>query len=107
MSVQQSMQIYLDSKQANLYKYGTSSVTFNFQMAEIPDDYHIHASINSACIPVSFYNVNWRNNVLKYSISGIIYTVIIPVGDYSVTQLTNTLNTLMSGAGFTITYNSQ
>jgi hypothetical protein len=36
-----------------------------------------------ACIPVSFYNVNYTNNILIYQISSINYTITAQIGNYN------------------------
>jgi hypothetical protein len=60
--VEESLQIYLNSKYANRYNASTSDVDYYFSPFSIPTQYHIHLSVVSAQIPYSFYNVNIRNN---------------------------------------------
>jgi len=59
--------------------------------------------ILNAQIPVSFYNINYSNNVLNYSVSSISYSITIPVGNYNATSLNSTMTSLFLINGHTIT----
>ena len=100
-----SFQIYLNSTSANVYRSGTSSVEFNFTNIDIPDDYQIHLGVQSASIPISFYNVNNNNNTIYYTLTtdSILYHITLPIGNYNVNTLLAQLN--VSLANFTITFN--
>lgn len=62
-----------------------SNVRFNFRdiLKKDKDIYYVSCSLLSCEIPVSFYNVNINNNILKYSINSIEYTLTVPEGNYS------------------------
>lgn len=62
-----------------------SDVRFNFRdiLKKDKDIYYVSCSLLSCEIPVSFYNVNINNNILKYSINSIEYTLTVPEGNYS------------------------
>jgi hypothetical protein len=97
----ESIQIYLNSN--NLTSGTVSDGEYNLPVIEIPDGFHIYASVVNAMIPYSFYNMNSTNNLLYYSVGSNNYNITIPSGNYNVTQLISTLTSLMSN--FTITYN--
>jgi hypothetical protein len=62
-----------------------------------------------AQIPVSFYNINYTNNVLKYQISSVNYTITADVGNYNFNSLATNLiaKFLLNGHTFLITINKQ
>ena len=70
---------------------------------------HITFHLVDAQIPVSFYNINYTNNVLKYQISSINYTITVIPGNYNFTSLANILiaGFFANGHIFTITINKQ
>lgn len=74
-----------------------------------PDIKHITFHLVDAQIPVSFYNINYTNNVLKYQISSVNYTITITPGNYNFTSLANILiaGFFANGHIFTITINKQ
>ncbi len=93
----ESFQIYLSSKTADVYINGLSNVQFNLPVIEIDDQYHIHLGVSSASIPLSFYNVNTNNNLLRYNLLlGENINVYIPIGNYNITTFTTMLNTLLT-----------
>ena len=100
----ESFQIFLSSSNADKVGSLNSNCTWYLPFIEIPDQHHIHLSVQSAIIPVSFYNVNRTNNILSYSVSSnnTIVQIIIPVGNYNAIQLKTMLNTLIP---ITTTYN--
>ena len=101
-----TIQIFLNSKTANKYLGGfTSNCIFNIPAIEMPEDRKIYLSVQSASIPFSFYNVDYFNNTLIYSVGGGSNIVVtIPQGNYNVTSLRTYLLTVMPN--FTITYTS-
>ena len=105
-NVEETLQIYLNSKYANRYNSSTSDVDFYFSPFSIPSQYHIHLSVQAAQIPYSFYNVNLRNNTLHFYMNNqqSMISVNIPVGNYNIVNLTSTMNTLLVPYGFTVTY---
>jgi len=70
---------------------------------------HVQYQIIDAQIPVSFYNVNYTNNVLNYQISSVNYSITADPGNYSFTSLATNLiaKFLANGHIFTITINKQ
>ena len=106
MTSQNTIQIFLNSKTANKYLGGfTSNCIFNIPAIEMPEDRKIYLSVQSASIPFSFYNVDYFNNTLIYSVGGGSNIVVtIPQGNYNVTSLRTYLLTAMPN--FTITYTS-
>ena len=62
-----------------------------------------------AQIPVSFYNINYTNNVLNYQISSLNYTITIDVGNYNFNSLAINMKAqfLLNGHTFLITINKQ
>jgi len=70
---------------------------------------HVQYQIVDAQIPVSFYNVNYTNNVLNYQISSVNYSISADVGNYSFTSLATNLiaKFLANGHIFSITINKQ
>ena len=70
---------------------------------------HITFHLIDAQIPVSFYNINYTNNILKYQISSINYTITVIPGNYNFTSLANILiaGFFANGHIFTITINKQ
>lgn len=59
------------------------------------------------CIPVSFYNINYTNNILIYQISSINYTITAQVGNYNFNSLAVELTSkfLLNGHTFTVSIN--
>ena len=69
----------------------------------------INYQILDACFPVSFYNVDYTNNILKYSINSINYTITADVGNYNFNSLSTNLISkfLINGHIFSIVINKQ
>lgn len=63
---------------------------------ETDDVINTYIEITNAQIPVSFYIINYTNNIYKFSIGAVIETHIVPVGNYNATQLITLLNTYHS-----------
>ena len=105
-NVEETLQIYLNSKYANRYNSSTSDIDFYFSPFQIPSQYHIHLSVQSAQIPYSFYNVNIRNNTLNFYVNNQqpMISTSVPIGNYTVTTLVSTLNSLLASYNFTVTY---
>ena len=70
---------------------------------------HITFHLVDAQIPVSFYNINYTNNVLNYQISSVNYTITVIPGNYNFTSLASQFvaGFLANGHTFTITINKQ
>jgi hypothetical protein len=74
----ESIQIYLNSLNADKYFNGSSSdCAFILPIIEIPDGFHIYLSVQKCLIPYSFYNINSTNNTLKYTANSINYSITI------------------------------
>jgi hypothetical protein len=100
------IQIFLNSKTANRYIGGfTSNCIFELPRIIHPNNKKIHLSVLNASIPYSFFNVDYFNNLLVYSLgSGDDIQIIIPEGNYNVNTLRTYLLSVMTG--FNITYTS-
>lgn len=92
------MNTYTETRLLNLsseyatYKNNTtflSDVTFDVNGLLVADDsiVDINVALIHAEIPVSFYVINYTNNVFTYTISSVITNLNIPVGNYNVTSL--------------------
>jgi hypothetical protein len=70
---------------------------------------HVQYQIVDAQIPVSFYNVNYTNNVLNYQIASVNYSITATPGNYNFTSLATQLISkfIANGHTFTITINKQ
>jgi hypothetical protein len=103
-----SIQIYIDTKNASKYINNTSWCEFNIPNLSIDSQYHFALSVVNASIPYSFYNINSNNNTIQWIedpyISFIVHQYSIPEGNYTINQLITTLNTLLSP--LVLNYNS-
>jgi len=105
--------ISLNSSDAFLKNNTTFNSDVVFQLIGLvkkePDIKHITFHLVDAQIPVSFYNINYTNNVLKYQISSVNYTITVSVGNYNFTSLAQQLvaGFLANSHIFTITINKQ
>lgn len=103
--------ISLNSADAFLKNNGTflSDVIFRLPglLKKESDIRHVQYQVVDSQIPVSFYNVNYTNNVLNYQIASINYSISADVGNYSFTSLATNLiaKFLTNGHTFTITIN--
>ncbi|MEY3752078.1 MAG: hypothetical protein RLZZ354_620 [Pseudomonadota bacterium] len=103
--------ISLNSSNAYLKNNSTflSDVIFRLPglLKKESDIKHVQYQIVDAQIPVSFYNVNYTNNVLNYQIVSVNYSITADPGNYSFTSLATNLiaKFLANGHIFTITIN--
>jgi hypothetical protein len=104
--------ININSSNASIKNNSTfnSDVVFKFpDLVKANQDYikKVQFQLLDACIPVSFYNVNYTNNVLIYQISSIIYTITAQVGNYNFNSLAVELTSkfLLNGHTFTLSLN--
>ena len=104
--------ININSSNASIKNNSTfnSDVVFNFPglvKANQPFIKKVQFQLLDACIPVSFYNVNYTNNVLIYQISSINYTITAQVGNYNFNSLAVELTSkfLLNGHTFTLSLN--
>lgn len=81
-----------------------SDVIFAFKglLKKEPDIIEKRIIVLNAQLPVSFYNINYSNNVLNYSVSSTPFSITIPVGNYNATTLNSTMTTLFLNNGHTI-----
>jgi hypothetical protein len=94
----------------NYVKSYLSHVDFNFVglMKEDPEILYNHVDIVNAQFPMSFYNVNYTSNTLKYTINGgVVQTLVVPVGNYSINSLKSEIKAqfLIANLTFTISFN--
>ena len=105
--------ISLNSADAFLKNNGTflSDVIFRLPglLKKESDIRHVQYQLVDAQVPVSFYNVNYTNNVLNYQITSTNYSISADPGNYSFTSLATNLISkfLANGHTFTITINKQ
>lgn len=105
--------ISLNSTNAFLKNNTTFNSNVVFQLIGLikkePEIKHITFHLVDAQIPVSFYNINYTNNVLNYQISSVNYTITITPANYNFTSLATQLvaGFLANGHIFTITINKQ
>jgi hypothetical protein len=82
-----------------------SHMTYEFTglLKEEDDILSAHITVQDAQIGVSFYNINYSNNTLKYTIdNSIIKSLIIPVGNYNIQSLKNEMKKQFFIAGYTL-----
>lgn len=86
-----------------IFNNGTfkSDVEFDFKtvLKDEKDILKASVSIISAQIPVSYYNVNIYNNILKVEDNSVIYSITLTVGNYTSTTLQTLLSTLFIAQG--------
>lgn len=86
-----------------------SNVIFNFpNVLEYKNDIEfVEGGVYNCSIPVSFYNINYTNNILYYSLNSAIYNITCSVGNYNFntfsTELTNKF--LLNGHSISISIN--
>lgn len=103
--------ISLNSENANTYRNGTflSDVLFGFNglLKDEPDILQRQITLVNAQLPVSFYVVNYANNVFvlrKMSPSIVDYTITLTVGNYNSTTFIALLqSTILTATGLTFT----
>ena len=99
--------IALNSKDGRLLN-GTykSNIEFQFNgmIKQEENIENIQISLVNGQIPVSFYTVNYTNNILKIALGlGIIQYITVPVGNYNATTLISAITTLINDSNFNIT----
>ena len=78
--------------------------SFNGLLKQESDIEQIHISLVNAQIPVSFYTINYTNNMFKIKIDNNIEQIItIPVGNYNANTLISNLKLLINDSNFSIT----
>jgi hypothetical protein len=102
--------LYLRSNQGVVNGGVDTDITFAISPPLTTTDFfNFTLTLESAEIPVSFYNVNSSNNTFIYHLisSGVESTITIPVKNYNATQLLTVLNTLLSSLSVSVTYDEQ
>ena len=102
--------LYLRSNAGTVNGGVDTDITFAITPALTTTDFfNFTLTLESAEIPVSFYNVNSSNNTFIYHLisSGAESTITIPIKNYDATQLLTVLNTLLSSLSVSITYDEQ
>ena len=80
----------------------------NGVLKDEPNIMYCTISVANVQIPVSFYSVNYTNNILNYTIASIDYSITITVGNYNSDTFITELQTqfLLNGHTFIITLNT-
>lgn len=81
-----------------------SQIDFSFKDVLKDDDdiLYSHVSIHSAQIPVSFYQINYTTNILKFTVdNGVIQTMVIERGNYNLLEIITALKQGFLDLGFT------
>ena len=105
--------ISLNSANAYLKNNTTylSDVIFRFPglLKKESDIKHVQYQVIDAQIPVSFYNINFTNNVLRYQIASTNFTINVDHGNYNFNSLATNMiaKFLANGHIFTMTINKQ
>jgi hypothetical protein len=104
-----TMQIYLNSNNAELYLNGQSKSNIEFFFNEALEfDNHIlesKISVVNAQFPCSFYLINSTNNQINITISGITTTFNFPYGNYNINTFITQWNTTV-GTGWILSFNN-
>ena len=102
--------ISINSENATTYKNGNflSNMIFSFNglLKDEPDILQRQITLTNAQVPVSFYIVNYTNQVfvIKNNGTGISYNVTIPIGNYNSTNfITAVTSAILSTASITMT----
>lgn len=103
--------ININSEDATFKNNGTflSDLVFSFSniLKEERNIVYVEGGVLNAQIPVSFYAVNYTNNILFYSLNSTIFSITIPVGNYNFTSFASAIvaRFLANGHTFSITIN--
>ena len=94
MNVEESIQLFLSSKNATSYNNGlTSDCNFFLPMIELPSQHYIYISVVQCSIPYTLYQTNASNNNFDYSINNVQYHLVISPGNYNAFQIVTWINT--------------
>lgn len=76
-----------------------SDVVFNFTgiLTDDPDIKEVQVSIQNAQIPISFYNVNVYNNILRLTYNSLPYTITLTRGNYNSNTLITEITSQLAG----------
>jgi len=103
--------INLNSEDATFKNNGTylSNLSFGFShvLKEERDVIYVEGGVLNAQIPVSFYSINYTNNILYYSLNSTTFSITIPVGNYNFTTFASAMvaQFLANGHTMTVTIN--
>lgn len=95
-----SIQIHMRSDDYK-FKLDTNDYLFETHQPIMNPDaskYYMTAELTNGEFPVSFFNVNERNNVLNYSCDDTDFSHTIPVGNYNMGQLLTALQNLLNAS---------
>lgn len=101
-----SIQLHLNSLYASLLADSTKRSHAWFVLNEgisIPRTHQFYISLCEVAIPVSWYVINYTNNVINYTYDDIQHTIIIEPGNYTALSLAEYINA--SHDHFNLTYN--
>ena len=102
--------LYLRSNEGTVNNGIDTDVTFAISPPLTTTDFfNFTLTLESAEIPISWYNVNSSNNTFIYHLisSGVETSITIPVKNYNATQLLTVLNSLLSSLGLVVSYDEQ
>ena len=102
--------LYLRSNEGTVNGGVDTDVTFAISPPLATSDFfNFTLTLESAEIPISFYNVNSSNNTFIYHLisSGVESSITIPIKNYTATQLLTVLNSLLSSLSVSGTYDEQ
>jgi len=115
MSYKEKKIININSQDATIKINGTflSELTFSFPniVSQNEEIEYLEGGLESAVFPVSFYVVNYSNNIFSYTIFhlGVYtdYSITIPVGNYDYKTLFTAMHTAFTANGhnFVLTLN--
>jgi len=76
-----------------------SDVVFNFTgiLTDEPDIKEVQVSVQNAQIPMSFYNVNVYNNILRITYNSLPYTITLTRGNYNSNTLITEITSQLAG----------
>ena len=104
-----SLIVILDSRNATKYNNGSfhSSVTFNLlePIYKQRDVIQMRCSLVSFICPVSFYQINYTNNIFNIQLNNIAYKITIPDGNYQPQNFISTILALLP-SGFSMSLNN-
>ena len=107
--ITESFLVVLDSRNASVYNNGSynSNMSFYFEdpITKPKNCIHMTCSVVSFICPVSFYQVNYTNNILVVTVFSTVYTITVPYGNYTETTFMSTLTSLLP-VGFSMSFSA-
>ena len=90
------IEIYLNSSTADAYPSEfTSDAVFHIPNIEIDKTEQAYISIKNCVFPYSWYNINFTNNILNYSVNNLPYTINLTKGNYNANTLKDHIYNLL------------